>query len=229
MRLLTRTRAVLLLSLLLLVLGCKSESDVAGDSKGKTSGSDKGGDGADTGKEKGQGHGGSSGEEKSQAEASVGTVHIDPANLSRAGIRIAPVTVRQMQQQLSANGQVAMDERHTYHIGSRADGVVERVMVLPGDAVRAGQLLALLHSHSVHETAGALAQAFAAVERQSSAVQFTQANRERYQRLLGLQVASQEEAQRAEQELQQAQQQLADANATVHMEQEHLRDRKSVV
>ena len=222
MRIAARTQAVLLFSLLLLVLGCKGENDAAGGGKGKTSGSDKASNGADTGSQKAQDSGGSSGEDKSQAEVPVGTVHIDPANLSRAGIRIASVTVRQLPQQLTVAGQVAMDERHTAHIGARADGVVERVLVLPGDAVHAGQVLALLHSHTVHETAGALAQAYAAVERQTSAVQFAEANRARYQRLLSLQVASQEEAQRAGQELQQAQQQLADAEASVHMEREHL-------
>lgn len=206
--------------------------DKAADAKGsKTNGSDKASNGADTGRQKqgsksGGSEGGASGngagEDKSQAEVPVGTVRIDPADLQRAGIRVAPVEVRQMPQQLSVAGQVAMDERHTAHIGARADGVVERVLVLPGDTVRAGQVLALLHSHSVHETAGELAQAYAAAERQTSAVHFAEANRDRYQRLLGLQVASQEEAQRAAQELQAARQQLADADANVRMEREHL-------
>lgn len=218
----TRTRVAVLFPLLLLLFGCRGEKGAAGGGKGKTGGSDKTSNGSDTGGEKGKGSGESSGEDKSQAEVPVGTVHIDPADLARAGIRVATVTLQQMPQQLTVAGQVAMDERHTDRIGARAEGVVERVLVLPGDAVRAGQLLALLHSHSVHETAGALAQAYAAVERQTSAVQFAQLNRERYQRLLALQVASQEEAQRAGQELQQAQQQLADADASVHMEREHL-------
>ena len=219
----TRTfAAALTVSLVLFALGCKGKNNAAGGGRSTTSGSDKASNGADTGSQKGQGSGKGSGEDKSEAEVPVGTVRIDPAELPRAGIRVAPVIVRQMPQQLIVTGQVAMDERHTDHIGARAEGVVERVLVLPGDAVHAGQLLALLHSHSVHETAGALAQAYAAVERQTSAVQFAEANRERYQRLLSLQVASQEEAQRAGQELQQARQQLADADAAVHMEREHL-------
>lgn len=224
-------RVTLSLCLSMLLMSCHrgSEAKAGGDSQSKSNGSDKTSNGADTGGQKQGGKSSSSdggasgrGEDKSEAEVPVGTVRIDPANLQRAGIRVAGVEVRRMPQRLSVAGQVAMDERHTEHIGARADGVVERVLVLPGDTVRAGQLLALLHSHSVHETAGALAQAYAAVDRQTSAVHFAELNSDRYQRLLGLQVASKEEAQRADQELQAARQQLADADANVRMEREHL-------
>ncbi len=212
------------LLVLLLWAGCRSgETSSSPDGKpSKTSGSDKTSHGADTGGQSGGSSNDGSGHGKAEAEVPTGTVRIEPADLARAGIRIAAVQVRQIPRQLTVSGQVGMDERHTDHVGARADGVVERVLVLPGDTVRAGQLLALLHSHSVHETAGALAQAYAAVDRQTSAVRFAETNRDRYQRLLGLQVASQEEAQRAGQELQQAQQQLADADASVRMEREHL-------
>ncbi|WP_419806720.1 efflux RND transporter periplasmic adaptor subunit [Terriglobus sp.] len=231
-RFLQATTALMLLCPLL--VGCHSQDSAGGATKtgqeSKTSGSDKASNGADTsgkggGESKDGGSGGAnggSGSDKSSAGMPVDTVKIEPADQGKAGIRIAPVEVRRVPQQLIASGQVAMDERHTNHIGARADGVVERVMVLPGDMVRSGQTLAWLHSHTVHETVGALAQAYAAVDRQSSAVKFAEANRDRYQHLLSLQVASQEEAQRAGQELKQAQQGLADADANVHMEREHL-------
>ena len=54
-----------------------------------------------------------------------------------------------------------------------------------------------------------LTQAYAAVDRQTSGVKFAEINRDRYQHLYSLQMASQEEAQRAEQQLKQAQQDLA--------------------
>jgi membrane fusion protein, heavy metal efflux system len=215
----------------LLFSGCKSKDSDAGKSgqSAKTSGSDAAGSGADTsGKSEGKRSGGESDStgsdagESSDASTPVGTVKIDPANLSKAGIRVAPVEVRSMPRQLTVAGQVVMDEKHTDHIGVYADGQVERVLVLPGDNVRAGQTLALMHSHTVHETEGALVQAYAAVERQTSAVRFAEVNRDRYQHLLELQVASQEEAQRADQQLRQAQQDLTDAQANVHMEREHL-------
>lgn len=189
----------------------------------KTNGSDKGSQGSDTsGKSNASGGADSGHAGSSDASTPVGSVKIDPQDQSKAGIVMKPVEVRTVPRQLVVAGQVTMDERHTDHIGVYADGQVERVYVLPGDFVHAGQTLASMHSHTVHETVGALVQAYAAVDRQTSGVQFAQANRERYKRLYQLQVASQEEAQRAEQQLKQAQQDLTDAQANVHMEREHL-------
>ena len=186
-------------------------SSSAGGQGGKTNGSDNASGGADT-----------SGKSNDAAAIPVGMVKIEPADQAKAGIRIAPVQVRTVPHELTVAGQVIMDERRTDHIGALADGRIERVLVLPGDNVRAGQTLAWMHSHMVHETVGALIQAYAAVDRQTSAVRFAEINRDRYQHLLALQVASQEEAQRAEQQLRQAQQDLTDAQANVHMEREHL-------
>ncbi len=178
----------------------------------KTNGSDNQANGADTtGKSKG-----------GDASLPVDSVKIAPADQGNAGIQIAPVEVHRESRQLIVAGQVTTDEKHTDHIGTYAEGPVVRVLVLPGDFVHRGQTLALMHSHAVHETAGALAQAYAAVERQASGVRFAELNRERYQHLYTLQVASQEEAQRADQQLRQAQQDLTDAQANVHMEREHL-------
>ncbi len=218
-----RPVCVMVLVALLLLSGCKGGG---GDSKRGGSGGSDAGNGGQSSKTNGSDEqsGGSDTSGKSDQGASIpaGTVKIAPADQAKAGIRVAPVAVRRLPRELTVAGQVMMDERHTDHIGAIADGRVEQVLVLPGDTVQGGQTLAWMHSHSVHETAGALAQAFAAVERQSSAVRFAEVNRERYQHLLSLQVASQEEAQRAEQTLRQAQQDLADAQANVRMEREHL-------
>ncbi len=210
----------LLLCLLPVFLGCRGggSSDKPGGQNAtsngqgsKTNGSDTMANGADT-----------SGKAKNGASVPVDLVKIPEADQGRAGIRVGAVQVRSMARQLVVAGQVTMDEKHTEHIGTIAEGPIEQVLVLPGDHVHAGQTLAWMHSHAVHETAGALAQAYAAIARQTSAVRFAELNRERYQHLFSLQVASQEEAQRADQGLRQAQQDLADAQANVHMEREHL-------
>ena len=211
---------------LLVAQGCKGGATGPGSSAGSgspqpsaSSGADaKGGGGAssnNSGKSPGDGSG-------SNSSMPVDSVKIDPGNQAKAGVRVDTVQVRTVPQELTVAGQVMMDEKHTDHIGALAEGKIERVMVLPGDNVRAGQTLALLHSHLVHETVGALTQAFAAVTRQQAAVSFAESNRNRYQHLYSIQAASQEEAQRAGQELQQATQDLANAEANVHMEREHL-------
>lgn len=151
-----------------------------------------------------------------------GTLKIEAADQQKAGIQIAPVERRSMPQELTVPGQVVMDEQQTSHIGALADGRITAVFVLPGAVVQRGAKLAELHSHSVHETVGSLVQAFAAAARQRSAVAFAQQAADRYARLYGIQAASLEEKQRADQTLAQAHQDLADAEANVHMEREHL-------
>jgi multidrug efflux pump subunit AcrA (membrane-fusion protein) len=164
----------------------------------------------------------SSGEQRTGGPAPTDTVRISREDQPRAGIQIAAVTVQRMPRTLMTAGQVAMDERRTNHIGALADGRIERVYVLPGDAVRAGQTLATLHSHTVHETVAALLQAFAAVSRQQSAVIFATQARDRYAKLYSIQAASLEEKQRSEQDLAQAKKDLTDADASVRAEREHL-------
>lgn len=123
---------------------------------------------------------------------------------------------------LSVAGQVALDEQHTSHLGTIADGRITAVNVLAGAAVRKGQVLGSLHSHTVHETVGALVQAYAEADRQRGAVSFAKQAQTRYHHLYSIQAASLEESQRSDQEVLQAQKMLVDAEANVHMEREHL-------
>ena len=150
------------------------------------------------------------------------SVQIALADQQRVGIMVAAVEVRSVPRILSVAGQVQMDEQHTSHIGAVADGIVTSVNVLPGALVQRGAVLGGIHSHMVHETVAALVQAFAAVDRQRSAVAFAQQARDRYNHLYGIQAASLEESQRAEQDLIQARNQLINAEANVRMEREHL-------
>jgi cobalt-zinc-cadmium efflux system membrane fusion protein len=150
------------------------------------------------------------------------SVKIPAQDQQRAGIQTAYVLVQRTPRALSVAGQVAMDEQHTSHLGTIADGRITAVNVLPGAPVRRGQVLGSLHSHMVHETVGSLVQAYAAVTRQSGAVAFAKQAQDRYHHLYSIQAASLEESQRSDQEVLEAQRMLADAEANVHMEREHL-------
>ena len=149
-------------------------------------------------------------------------VRIPTDDQRRAGIQIAFVLVQPMPRLLAVTGQVVMDEQHTSHLGVIADGRITAVSLLPGAAVRRGQVLGELHSHLVHETVGSLLQAYAAVDRQRGAVTFARQAQDRYHHLYSIQAASLEESQRSDQDLLQAQKALVDAEASVHMEREHL-------
>ena len=150
------------------------------------------------------------------------TVKIPLQDQGRAGIQTAYVLVQHTPRTLSVAGQVAMDEQHTSHLGTIADGRITAVNVLPGASVRRGQVLGSLHSHTVHETVGSLVQAYAALDRQRGAVVFAKQAQDRYHHLYSIQAASLEESQRSDQSVLEAQRMLVDAEADVHMEREHL-------
>jgi len=205
------------LSLLLLCLA------LAGCSKGKPSGG------------QGQAQGAPSGDPSKDAAYSEATdkssnggaqsndvVKISADAQRRVGIQVQAVVTEQLPRELTVAGQVQMDEEHTSHLGTIADGRITSVDVLPGVAVKTGQHLGDLHSHMVHETVGALAQAFAEVDRQRSAVAFATQAQQRYHHLYSIQASSLEESQRSDQDLFQSKKMLVDAETTVHMEREHL-------
>ena len=197
----------------------KGNSGNAKSSDSKGSGANSKGSGADS-----KGSGADTSSDRKEGSVPADTIKIKAEDLSNAGIRIAAVVVRRMPQTLTVAGQVAMDEKHTSHIGVYADGRVQSVSVLPGDRVRRGQTLATLHSHSVHETAEMLKQGFDAARRQASAVAYATQVRDRYAKLYSIQAASLEEKQNAEQQLAEAEKNLSDARATVVGEREHLAD-----
>ncbi len=149
-------------------------------------------------------------------------VKIPVADQQRAGIHTAYVLIQRTPRQLSVAGVVALDEQHSSHLGTIADGRITSINVLPGAAVRRGQVLGSLHSHMVHETVGALVEAYADADRQRGAVVFAKQAQERYHHLYSIQAASLEESQRSDQEVLQAQKMLTDAEASIHMEREHL-------
>ena len=149
-------------------------------------------------------------------------VNIPVPDQQRAGIQTASVLVQRTPRTLSVAGQVVMDEQHTSHVGVIADGRITAVNVLPGARVHRGQMLGTLHGHLVHETVGALVQAYAEADRQRGAVSFAKQAQTRYHHLYSIQAASLEESQRSDQEVLQAEKMLVDAEANVHMEREHL-------
>ena len=149
-------------------------------------------------------------------------VKIPVQDQQRAGVQTAFVLVQRTPRTLSVAGQVALDEQHTSHLGTIADGRITAVNVLPGTPVRRGQVLGSLHSHMVHETVGALVQAYAEADRQRGAVNFAKQAQVRYHHLYSIQAASLEESQRSDQEVLQAQKMLVDAEANIRMEREHL-------
>ena len=149
-------------------------------------------------------------------------VTITRAQQQQAGITVLPVEIRPVPRTLTVAAQIGMDEKLTSQVGVIADGRIASVDVLEGEHVHRGTVLGQLHSHMVHETAGSLAQAYAAVDRARGAVEFAEQAQTRYHHLYSIQAASLQESQQADQNLLQAKNQLIDAQASVRMEREHL-------
>jgi membrane fusion protein, heavy metal efflux system len=205
------------LSLLLLCLA------LASCSKGKPSGGQAQAQGAPSGdSSKDAAYSEATDKSSNGGAQSNDVVKISADAQRRVGIQVQAVVTEQLPRELTVAGQVQMDEEHTSHLGTIADGRITSVDVLPGVAVKTGQHLGDLHSHMVHETVGALMQAFAEVDRQRSAAAFATQAQQRYHHLYSIQASSLEESQRSDQDLLQAKKMLVDAETTVRMEREHL-------
>ena len=203
-----------LLALLLLAQGCSSSTGGMKPSS-DSDGGNSGGAGSNAGKNDSN---------SQQGKVSEHTIEIPVEQQRAENILLTKIEPRAVPHTFTVPGQIMMDEELTAHIASYPDGKVLEVLKLPGDRVQRGAVLARLHSHSVHESVGALAQAFADLERQKSAVLYETQKRDRYDHLFAIQAASLEQKQTSQQDLVQAQTNLANAQAVVHMEREHLGD-----
>ncbi len=155
---------------------------------------------------------------------SENTVTVTADQQRVGGIHVASVEPQTIPRTLSVPGQIMLDDQRTAHVSPYADGKVVDVLGMAGDQVHRGEPLAHLHSHSVHETVGALAQDFANVARMQAAVTYAQEKSDRYHHLYSIQAASLEQQQTSDQELVQAKTDLANAQAAITMEREHLGD-----
>lgn len=89
----------------------------------------------------------------------AGTVMLDQAQQATA--RLARDTVRLVETALplEVSGTVASADPASAHVGSIVEGRVVRLAVLPGERVRAGQVLAVIHSHELADAQRDLAAA----------------------------------------------------------------------
>jgi hypothetical protein len=145
--------------LALILTGCKQSA--GGGTEGASSSKSGGGDAkkqAASGKSVSGSAGSTADTEGKPDRSSEGgaqpndVVRISAEDQRRGGVQTDYVLVQRVPRSLSVAGQVAMDELHTSHVGTIADGRITAVNVLPGAMVHRGQVLGSLHSHSVHES-----------------------------------------------------------------------------
>ena len=130
--------------------------------------------------------------------ASEGTVSLGEAAQKQAGISTDKVKRLTRTDRVEAPGILALDEKRTARLGSMVDGMVVKAYVEVGDRVRAGQVLAEMHSHVVHDAWADYRKAVAERRRRETEQTFAGQNEERAKRLLAEKAISQQELRRAE-------------------------------
>jgi cobalt-zinc-cadmium efflux system membrane fusion protein len=94
------------------------------------------------------GHGIETAEEHQEKE---GALHLSIAQIESAGIQLATAAPREMGTAISFPGEIRFDEDRTAHVVPRVPGVVEAVQAELGQAVKRGQVLAVIASQQISD------------------------------------------------------------------------------
>lgn len=97
--------------------------------------------------------------EEEEGHAEEGRLELSAAQIEAAGIELARAAPRTLSKRISLAGEIRLDDDRTAHIVPRAGGVVEAVRVNLGQAVKKGELLAVIASQQVSDQRSELAAA----------------------------------------------------------------------
>lgn len=91
-------------------------------------------------------HGGHGDEFKHEATQSSGSVQVDAATAQRLGFKVEPVTRQRLAFGIKTTGQIESLPNRQVEVTTPVGGTLLRLLVKPGDAVEAGQPLAIMTS-----------------------------------------------------------------------------------
>ena len=141
------------------------------------------------------------------------TVFLSASAVQLAGLLPATADSLPWRESWSAPARLVLDPANTQALGAIAEGRVSRVLVRVGDHVRAGQLLATIHSHEVLDARSALAAAIASESESATALRVAESAAARAERLHAIRALSQAELEQANAMLAQAQARRTQARA----------------
>lgn len=98
----------------------------------------------------GHGHGASEGEGENHGEEE-GKLHLSAEQIQAAGVQLSTAGPRTLGTAISFPGEIRFDEDRTAHVVPRVPGVVESVQAELGQAVKRGQVLAVIASQQISE------------------------------------------------------------------------------
>jgi membrane fusion protein, heavy metal efflux system len=127
-----------------------------------------------------------------------------------------------MPETVVSNGVLTVNEDRTWHVSSYMLGRVTEADAKVGDSVEAGQVLARMHSHEVHDSRAAYQQAVASLTDADAQKALAEKALNRAHRLFRLQAISQGQLEQADADLQKAAAMVASSAAGVQREKTHL-------
>lgn len=139
-----------------------------------------------------------------------------------AGVETRTAFERQLPETIRASARLTTDENRTWRVGAITEGRVAQVLAAPGDPVEAGRLLALIHSHEVHDARAQYRNAQAELLRAKANYQYAQKARDRARRLYELKAGSLEQMERTETELRNSEAATATARNEAARTERHL-------
>lgn len=121
--------------------------------------------------------------------------------VARSGITTAPAQLLGAPSVLHLPGQVSLNEDRTVTAGAFVEGIVTECCTAEGTYVKAGQVLAELHSHQTHELLGEYRSAQATLEARQSEHRLAEQAAARARRLLDLKAGSARSVEQADSRL----------------------------
>jgi cobalt-zinc-cadmium efflux system membrane fusion protein len=137
-----------------------------------------------------------------------GKLHLSSAQIEAAGVQLVAASPREMGTAISYPGEIRFDEDRTAHVVPRVPGVVESVQADLGQAVKRGQVLAVIASQQISD----LRSEQQAAQRRLELARLTF---QREQQLWQERISAEQDYQQARQVLQEAEIALANARQKV--------------
>lgn len=151
-----------------------------------------------------------------------GEITLSTESQQTAGIQTVALKLESLSETLQATGQFTVNEDQTWTVGALLDGRIVSVAARVGDRVKAGDVLARIHSHDVHDARAAYKSADLELARAKMSEGYAQRLRDRAKRLFDLKAGSQQELDTAEAGLKNAQSAVRDAQVKVEKEKTHI-------
>lgn len=147
---------------------------------------------------------------------------MDAQTQQQLGFEVRPAAARAPVVPIVASGQIQLNQDRTWRVGAIVAGKMVEVPVRLGDEVKAGAIVAQMHSHEVHDSRADRRQAIADLDRSKVLADQAMRVRDRTRRLFDLKAASREQMESAETQYQSARLSVSNAEAQVDRTEHHL-------